>query len=299
MKRDSRYSLKFWNEWVDFRAGELVRMRRILDASEGNRHHRPQYTLDLAKTTLELMLSKYSRGDDVSSLVPLFETLLEAWEESVQLEKGVYSKAQIRIRNSWAVNIDFYDYCFRAVGLAILLEIPESQWRRLITLVGNVGQDAILDRIIASRDSGREIGGSVCFSKAYGGLIGILDTACGEGAQQLRRYVDGWFQGLFDAGSRDFPSEYRTPYWWVFCADEERGVQGGYFGCWCIEAAVVAKVVGVDDELCIEHPHYPGDLVLDGRSPRYPDIASEFEDSRSSESSLERIGSFLGSLLRK
>lgn len=299
MKRDPRYSLKFWNEWVDFRAGELVRMRRILDASEGNRHHRPQYTLDLAKTTLELMLSKYSRGDDVSSLVPLFETLLEAWEESILLEKGVYSDAQIRTRNSWAVNIDFYDFCFRVVGLAILLEIPEIQWRRLITVVGNVGQDAVLDRVIASRDLDREIGRGVCFAGAYGGLVGIFDTACGEGAQQLRRYVDGWFQGLFDAGSRDFPLEHRTPYWWVFCADEERGVQGGYFGCWCIEAAVVAKIVGVDDEPCIEHPYYPGDLVRDGRSPRYPDIASEFENSGGAESSLRRIRDIFGLLFRK
>jgi len=50
------------------------------------------------------------------------------------------------------------------------------------------------------------------------------------------------------------------------------------FGCWSVEAAVVAKVLAIDDT-CLAHVNYPGDLLADGRSHRYVDIASPFEQA--------------------
>ncbi len=50
------------------------------------------------------------------------------------------------------------------------------------------------------------------------------------------------------------------------------------FGCWSVEAAVVAKVLAIDDT-CLTHVNYPGDLLADGRSHRYVDIASPFEQA--------------------
>jgi hypothetical protein len=51
------------------------------------------------------------------------------------------------------------------------------------------------------------------------------------------------------------------------------------FGCWSVEAAVVAKVLAIDDDTCLTHVNYPGDLLADGRSHRYVDIASPFEQA--------------------
>ncbi|MCD9117144.1 DUF1910 domain-containing protein [Pseudomonas bijieensis] len=48
--------------------------------------------------------------------------------------------------------------CFWLVGLGLALEIPDDQWQRLLVLIGNEGEDVLLDRIIASRSPARTVG---------------------------------------------------------------------------------------------------------------------------------------------
>jgi len=36
---------------------------------------------------------------------------------------------------------------------------------------------------------------------------------------------------------------------------------GNYFGRWCVKAVVAVKVFNFDDSLCLDHEHFPGDLL--------------------------------------
>jgi len=78
---------------------------------------------------------------------------------------------------------------------------------------------------------------------------------------------------LKDAGHPSFPPLFRTPYWHSFDTSNFEG--GAYFGHWCVEAVAVAKAFNIDDTLCLSHPNYPGDLLQDNRSPRYPDAVED------------------------
>jgi len=254
-------------------------MWRQVNEGFENEVYKPQFLFDIARRHADLMLYRYSRGDAVHEIASEFDGLLVAWEESDRVGAKIWDKETYLLRRSWVKNIDFYNLSFRLIGMAILLDVPDSQWHRLLALTGNDGEDAVLDTVIAYRSPRRVIGSHVCFPRAYRKLQQVLLAEPCDRPALLLSYLDGWFEGLDGAGCADLDRAFRTPYWWKLCADEAHGMKGGYFGCWSVEVAVVAKVLAIDDSACLMHMNYPGDLLDDGRSPRYEDVASPFEQS--------------------
>lgn len=134
MIRADRGNGDYWNEWVDFSAQDIEKIGKQIQLPAGNPRYRPQYVFELAKENYEQMLRRYSRGDDVRNLPQYFPPMLDAWEESERLGKSVWTEQQQYTRHAWAVNLDHYIVCFWLVGLALALEIPDDQWKRLIVL---------------------------------------------------------------------------------------------------------------------------------------------------------------------
>lgn len=280
MMRDRWAGRDYWDNWISSSVKEIEKKARLECSPEADRNYRPQYVYDIANEYRELIISKYSRGDARDDMSRHFEDILDFWEKAEALGKGVWSDKIQYTRHAWQVNIDHYVICFWLVGIALAVDIHAGQWERLLKLIGNEGQDILLDKVIASRQKDRMIGRDLCFPKAYGGLLAVVKAPRHERPMLLRKYLDEWFAGLKDAGSLSFPKAHRTPYWWSQCADKARSIKGGFYtGCWCIEAVAVAKAFDIDDSLCLDHPNYPGDLITDGRSPRYLDGVLSKQDN--------------------
>ncbi|MCP3025194.1 PoNi-like cognate immunity protein [Cupriavidus basilensis] len=287
MRRDVLGSSEFWNEWVDFEYDSIAHRKKIDAMPGGDANYRPQYLFELVKSYFQLILRRYSRGDSKSDLVQHFGGLLDTWEESEKLGRNVWTAEQARTRHAWTVNLDHYIVCFWLTGLALTLNIPDEQWQRLVALMGNEGEDALLDRVIASRQSDRKIGTTLCFPKVYQRLLDAVDALPEQQPKALRVFLDHWFVSLKNAGHPSFPPSHRTPYWYTFGQINPEG--GAYFGYWCVEAVAVAKAFGIDDSLCLDHPNYPGDLLMDGRSPRYPDEVAAEQPSAPARGWLRRL----------
>lgn len=275
MKRDQHAPMAYWNLWTPYMEKSVRHCWAREKKSSVNSSYRPQYVFDLAKKHYELMLFRYSRGDATAKIGRHFEGLLDAWEKCESLGKSVWSEQIQYTRHAWAVNLDHYIRCFWLAGMAVMLNIPDDQWRRLLLLMGNEGEDVLLDRVIAFRQTDRKIGNKLCFPKVYRPLLDVVQAPVSERPLRLKYFLDHWFSSLKVAGSPALPPQFRTPYWWDFYANKELGMKGAYFGCWCIEAAAVVKVFGLDDSICVDHRHYPADLLRDGRCRRYaePDAA--------------------------
>lgn len=285
MKRDIKGNKAYWDKWVLFIEEAIVRKQKILQEPSGDPNYRPQFIFVIVKYYYELALRRYSRGDPVIGLLAL-EDILTLWEESVRLGQEVWTPEQQYTRESWTVNLDNYVVCFWLTGLALTLNVSDEQWKRLIVLMGNEGKDALLDRVIASRQPNRKIGDKLCFPKAYKKLLDVVLAPVEQQPKLLRDYLDSWYAGLKNAGHPSFPYSHRTPYWYSFGDYNFEG--GAYFGHWCIEAVAVAKAFNIDDVLCLNHPNYPGDLLQDGRAPRYPDPVPEPEAPVAKQSWLAR-----------
>lgn len=261
----------YWNKWVDYGESRLIEMVEILNAEEGDKNYRPQYTFQLAQENWTQMLSRYSRGDSIHELAQYFPPLLNAWEEAERLGKAVWTQEQQYTRHTWAVNYDHYIICFWLVGLALALEVPDDQWQRLLALIGNDGEDALLDRIIASRSPNRKIGSALCYKKPYARLLAALDAPAAEQSQKLKEFVEHWYKEV-GAGAKSGRAAqavpYPHPYWYKYGDSNFEG--GAYFGRWCVEAVAAVKAFGLDDSACLGHEHYPGDLLRPNGPSTHP-----------------------------
>ncbi len=259
MTRDALKVTAFWDRWIEHYVYEIGHRAKKLSEPFVKEDYRPQYAYEQAKTHFWLVMHRYSRGDPIAELAQYMEPLLHYWEEAERLGQDVWTPAQQISRHSWAVNLDHYIDCFWLVGLAVALNIPDSQWQRLIALVGNEGEDTLLDRIIATRQPNRRIGVSLCYPKPYARLLDTIDASPAKQAKLLAQFVDHWYVDIGKAaktGRQKQAVPYKEPYWHGY-----HKIEGGYFGYWCLEAVAAVKACHLDDSACIGHPHYPGDLL--------------------------------------
>ncbi len=188
--------------------------------------------------------------------------MLDAWEASERLGRDVFTPEQQYTRHAWKVNLDHYIVCFWLVGLALALDLPDVQWQRLLVLIGNEGEDVLLDRIIATRQPDRQIGNTLCHAKPYQRLLMAIDAPADLQAKLLAEFVSHWYQELdrpAKPGNAPGTAMYERPYWYRYGETNFEG--GAYFGRWCVEAVAAVKAFGLDDSLCLGHEHYPGDLL--------------------------------------
>ncbi|SKC08635.1 PoNe immunity protein domain-containing protein [Luteibacter sp. 22Crub2.1] len=269
--RDTLGSDGYWEKWVSYKEARVIEMREILAAGPMDAAA-AQYAYRIATTYIELMLLKYSRGDDVASICALLPSVVDAWEHAERIGERWWSAEIQNIRHSWALNLDFYQRSFWLVGFALAGSADDQLWLRLLRLIGNEGEDALLDSVIASRQAGRKIGASLCFPKAYGKLLDVIRASSDMRGEGLRAYLADWYSSLDGAGNKSVPIPNRTPYWHGLGDENFEG--GAYFGRWCVEAVAVVVAFSINDSACLDSRYYPADLIRDGRAPIRQSIAN-------------------------
>jgi hypothetical protein len=272
--RDVLKDKHWFDERIRYQEGAIQKFAVVAAEPGGNVEFLPEFVMQRSAKHLHLLMLEYSRGDQVGALKRHLYPLLDAWEEAERLGAAVWSAEVQRQRHSWAGNISFYNRCFWLVGLALALELEDAPWKRLLKLIGNEGQDVLLDRVIATRQLGRPVGATLCHPKPYARLLAVLDGAKDRQPALLRDFVAHWYAELDRPPrkglSRQTNLEAR-PDWY----DNHEGVNS-YFGYWCVEAVAVAKAFDIDDSLCLGHPNYPGDLLRpDGPSTHPPGDESQ------------------------
>lgn len=247
MNRDYQKDEAYWDKWIKFQEKDFIERIEMLKTPWKDPFHVPFFIFNLAREYWHMMFYRYSRGDPIAELLQYFPPMLEYWELSNRLliEQG---KEPSFIWQEDYVNC--YMIAFWLVGLALVFNIPDEQWQRLLALIGNEGEDLLLDRIIATREPGRKIGTQLCHPRPYRRLLAAIDAPPQQQARKLATFVNNWYREL----ARRTPD--CAPYWYNY-----DNVEGAYFGYWCVEAVAAVKAFGLDDSLCLGHPHYPGDLL--------------------------------------
>jgi hypothetical protein len=249
----------------------MEKLLSLLEAPSENVNYRPHFIFQLAQDNWHQIIRRYSRGDAISELSGYFSALLDAWEESERLGAEIWTQEQQYTRHAWVVNFDHYIICFWLVGLALALEIPDEQWNRLLALIGNEGEDFLLDRIIATRTPSRKVGTELCYRKPYARLLAAIDAPPAEQAKSLQAFVVHWYKEL-GAGAKSGRTKQTVPYSHPYCYKYgDTNFEGGaYFGRWCVEAIAAVKAFGLDESLCLGHEHYPGDLLRPNGPSTHP-----------------------------
>lgn len=268
MKRDPLFSAERLQELLSIFHQVVAKSDKALEVPAVNKRYEPTFVWNCAWEQLDLLLLRYGCGHSIEVLEPHLLRLLDLWERSEDRAAAVWAEAERGPRRRWAGNISFYNRCFWLVGLALALELEDAPWQRLVKLIGNEGEDALLDRVIATRQPGRPVGSALCHPKPYARLLAVLDAPGDRQPALLRDFVTHWYAEL-DRPPRKGMSRLTNieerPDW----HGNHEGVSS-YFGYWCVEAVAVAKAFGIDDSLCLGHPHYPGDLLRPEEPSTHP-----------------------------
>ena len=236
----------------------IERARKLLAEPSANPVYRPQFAFDVAKDSLTSGIRAYSQGRNVVEIATCFPLLLDAWEMSNSAAHEVCVQNNLQVCRDWTfelTDLSHYIWCFWLVSLALALQIPDDQWRRLVALIGEGGHDVLLDRIIAAREPGRVIGEQLLHAKPYSRLLKAIDAPQEQQALLLLAFVEHWYPELNRRGKQQ-------PWWYVYGDPVKHPLEmEGYFGRWCFEAVAAVKAFGLDDSACIGHEHYPADLL--------------------------------------
>ena len=218
-----------------------------------------QYWFNHSRYSFRLIMLRYSRGDAVETILQgSFQDLLDSWAHANLRALEWQRAGGKRDSREWRCslhNLNFYNWCFWVAGLALLLDVPDEQWNRLLALIGNPGRDKLLDTVLATRQGARKIGSTVLHPQPYARLMLAIDAPRAQQAPLLADFVQHWYTELARKDGEAL--------WWHAYGDPVLHPleKGSYFGRWCIEAAVAAKVFDMDDRQCLAHEHYPGALI--------------------------------------
>lgn len=265
--RDQNGYIEYWDERITKDRDWIRKAEALLTRDEANPAYTPQFSFDLSKDVIRLLLRCYSRGDNDCTGKDFLEKSLGYWELSNQRAEIICSQNHLKACRSWTFelgNLNHYNWCFWLVGLALALDIPDEQWQRLVKLIGGPGEDVLLDRVIASRQSDRPIGSRLLHPKPYSRLLKAVDAPREQQPGLLREFVDHWYAELARKGSNEL--------WWYVYGDPVKHPleKGSYFGRWCLEAVAAVKAFGLDDSQCLGHEHYPGDLLRPNGPSTHP-----------------------------
>lgn len=112
-----------------------------------------------------------------------------------------------------------------------------------------------MDRVIASQQPQRVIGEKLLHAKPYARLLKAMDAPPDHQAVLLQAFVEHWYVELNRRGNQQ-------PWWYLYGDPVKHPLEmGSYFGRWCFEAVAAVKSFGLDDQGCLGHEHYPGDLL--------------------------------------
>ena len=168
--------------WSDRKAKDLQwieRASKTLAEPSANPAYRAQFAFDFAKDNLRAAVRTYSRGDNVAEMAAYFPGVLDAWELSNAVADEFCAENTLQTCRDWRfelTDVNHYIWCFWLVGLALALSVPRSQWLRLVALIGEGGQDVLLDRVIASQEPERVIGDALLHAKPYARLLKAIDA---------------------------------------------------------------------------------------------------------------------------
>lgn len=240
-KREPLMTATYFDELIEFMQSSIEDLEQQLQHPE--RYKKPQIlAFSLFFERCQILIARYSRGDDLQDLTQAFPPIVEAWEAYLRCEQHQHTDLS---------RLDDYVRSLWLVSLALVFDVTSGMWERLLRCIGNEGRDRLYERLVAQRTPGRLAATGLLHPQPYAVLDKAVEAAQAEKAEHMAAFLKRWYGDLAQV---DWHDNHKGP------------DGGGFFGYWAIEAAGVAVAFGIDDSSFRDMPYYPKDLADFGRS---------------------------------
>ena len=198
------------------------------------------------RLALNKLLATYTAGEEISTLLPILEDLIEKYE--IRQNKLAKNEQPPDI-SPLAISDYPYQYqeCVQVIGVCILLHRTDLL-KRFVFLIDNAGYegtDTLYEDLLCKILPGRhDI--DQWYHDVYSPLVqAVYSKTTTEATSHLEKYCNQWY-----------PAFQQAPWY----DTHHQGEEGSYVGYWAIEAGAIAFLYGIDDST-VDHMVYPKDLV--------------------------------------
>jgi hypothetical protein len=196
--------------------------------------------------SLDKLLATYTAGENIESLIPLLEELIEKYEirqKALAEYQGAPNISPLAI-DDW---LNQYEEAVQVISLCVLLHRTDllPRFVKLIDEAGYAGDDTLyedlLKKVLPHRHDVDQ-----WYHEVYTPLIqAVYSDTKEEASKLLKKYCQQWYAAFKQAPWHD---------------THLQGESGTYVGYWAFEAGAIAFLYGIDDSK-IDHMVYPKDLV--------------------------------------
>lgn len=210
------------------------------------------------KLILKEILIRYTAGNEIDTLIPLVESLVDSYEtlqEKLAIYEGIPNITPLTI-DDW---LDQYEECVQVFSLCILLHRTDllKRFVALIDPAGYAGDDTLYEDLLCKVLPDR-YDVDRWYHDVYTPLVlAIYEEDKDEASKLLKKYCENWYPAFKQAPWHD---------------SHKQGDEGSYCGYWALEAGAAAFLYGIDDQ-DVDHMVYPKDLVEYARNHKPSDKA--------------------------
>ena len=245
MLRDSRRDTAYFDEWIEFRQSTIDEgIDKVYPSAKGQGLH----VSDLFSNAMKNCIMKYGRGDDFTSMKDSVWQALEMREKMVITLKKIEDEAPNISKMYGKLNL--YNYLDSLALLCFVIAAGGAQEdiKRTLEASDYTGQDILLDKVAAlikGTVHNQNMATKLVFPKIYKPLLEVIDAPAEQRHILMKKFVEGWYKSMKPAA------------WY----DNDQGGEGAYYGYWCFEAALIVRLLEIDDSSFCDNIYYPVDMV--------------------------------------
>ena len=246
MLRDSRRDKFYFDKWIDFTQNTIGEWKGTIESlprieGKGRR------TSQLYSDSMQNCIMRYSRGDSLPTMKKSVWQALEMREKMMCTLKEIENEKP-NISKMYG-KLHLYNYSDGLILLCFVLAVGgiQEDIQRTLQAFDYAGQDVLLDKIaVLLGDTVREqnTAAGLMFPKIYQRLLDVIDAPEEERPGLMKKYVEGWYASMKSAA------------WY----NNDQGGEGAYYGYWCFEAALVVRLLKIDDSSFRDNVYYPKDM---------------------------------------
>ena len=232
MIRDVRKSKEYFDDYIKKEIETFNEFAEMLDDEDISESKLPLLKQMLFNDKLDVIIAKYSRGDDIEEIILDYNQLLEIW-------KDICGQEFVEVE---------YEGSLWVISMAVLLNVEEDVLTEIkIKLKEKHINDWIINFLL-EKDASKwsQIEDELLIPEKYQTLKKAI---CSSDKDLLFHYLEKeWYQNC-------------KAYGWYDSHKLTRKSQQIYSGYWCFEAGAIVKLLKWDDSDFKEQQYYPYDLV--------------------------------------
>jgi hypothetical protein len=224
--------------------GRIQRLDQIVEDQSRKLREQPEVYIKPAmflytnyRSRYQQIFLGYSAGEDLEHLKSRMPAVIDAYE--------IYLKDTGATATDLA-DLDDYIVSLWLVSFAILFQVDDALWQRLLACIGNEGRDALHEALVATRTRGRKKASGLLHEAIFAPLLNAITAGDESRDAFVKRYLEDWYKAL-------------KPTYWIDSHLKPRS--GTFFGYWAVEVAGIVKAFGMDDQAFRDRPYYPRDLL--------------------------------------